>query len=309
MTVEDVKARIKQLTADMERKRRYHLKVQIQKRVEEDNLKLMVNIPEHFLADFEKNFIPQAKDPIIRWKRAKEIILQVDKEPLEWCLYKQQFYKLFLERAYSYDYSKKILSYINKWGQFISEKQGKFYRPIALPPAHIREKINDTCFLRKGSKKSEPLNFQELEAKRYDLKPEHFNWLFIAIAFGLRPYEVNKLKLVPGDNTWKVKDKILWIFQDKLTMVPRHERTKPIPILYAEQEAALTLIRTEQFEQPHPSITKEVFKANVMNYCGRKNFTDRMLEKHSVEAVAQWLGHHDLDTLYKHYKSKTKVLY
>ncbi|MEN0059728.1 MAG: hypothetical protein AAGB31_12890, partial [Bdellovibrio sp.] len=143
-----------------------------------------------------------------------------------------------------------------------------------------------------------------------------YNWLFISFVFGLRPSECDgAIKKPEIENHNGVP--VLVIYQSKLTTVSEDDKYKRIPIICDEQEKALKLIEKKQAKRPTPKWVDEHCKDKSKTYdinfkydlyCGRKGFTDFLLNKgQSLEQISIWAGHASIEMTWRHYKDKRSI--
>jgi tyrosyl-tRNA synthetase len=122
--------------------------------------------------------------------------------------------------------------------------------------------------------------------------------------------EVDNLKL--GDRAWYLAQQeghtVFACYQWKLVSVPREKRWKFIPVLFAEQERAIEIIRSGNFKRPLPKFIKKHLAKNANTYGGRKGFESLMRSKGRTFTEAQaWLGHASIETTWKSYRDQKKV--
>lgn len=76
----------------------------------------------------------------------------------------------------------------------------------------------------------------------------HFNFLYIGLAFGLRPAEIDALH---NKNTWKLEIdngiQALYFYQKNMIEKSRH--WKPIPVLLPQQKIALKMIEDKNHKR------------------------------------------------------------
>lgn len=217
-------------------------------------------------------------------------------------------YKWFAKNKVSLDYSQKLISLLNRWGTFISRLDGRFFEPVSpakgISRENIREAHDNAVGIRKESK---PITPEMLNSKKDQLSEENYNFLFISVWFGLRPFEIKSLET----STIKYNDqglKFLIVYQSKLKMLQKSKRFKAIPILFTEQEDALKIIESKKFKAPIYKLMRKVFGEDFGLYAGRKGFTDLMLSKgYMLEDISLWLGHTSIETTWAHYKNKNTL--
>lgn len=295
------------------------------RRVERDKLVDMAYLPKKMVSlfldelelDYEDN--PDRLETIMKhWNQAQILISAVELDPRDFFKDKKLIYAYYRKKAWSPDYCKRITGILNRWGSFCSNKTDSYFKPIPKMSGTLIEKIQDIRD-EKGDVRTEakPLIWSDLKNKRAKFKLDglmlDWNWLFIGLWFGLRPEEIDSLK--NKKNLWKVENDperkvdVLWVYQTKLTNIPKEKRWKPIPILFPEQKEALEIIKSGEFERPlNKTIqTSERLGPKIESYSPRKGFTDLMLDKgYSIEDISIFLGHENIATTWKHYKNKKK---
>lgn len=279
-------------------------------------------LPDHDCTQFEKKILEgkwgaergDANKVFVRWHIVQGIIAELDTHPRDWAEYSASFYKLFRERQWSVDYVRKLLRILNAWGGFYCRIYSTYYEPLLMPTGRDRAKISDAQRDAPGRKAaSEPLTFSALGRAHSRLATEEYKWLFVSIAFGLRPEEVDSLVTETAkDKKWKVMDRIdhvkqrkykaLRVYQYKLTAVAFEKRFKYIELKYDFQLEALRYIEDGALTRPHNHDVRAITEGATC-YGGRKNFDPMMHERHgeTLEQVAAWLGHQDTSTLFAHY--------
>lgn len=228
--------------------------------------------------------------------------------------------KIFSDRAMSLSYAGKIIWVLNEWGYFLSDEEGKSFRPLPHPRGYDRGVIAD-AFLSSGKKRKEsaPLDPEALQAAECKLSPPHYRWLYITEWFGLRPIETDGLPACDdaGNPTnWKVErdvqgTEILLIYQTKLTSLLPERRWKRIPVILPEQKKALEMIVSgAPIKRPLPKTVQKYLGQGVMLYGGRKAFEGLMLDHgQRLEDVFAMMGHQSIDTLWKNYRNRQKARY
>ena len=218
-------------------------------------------------------------------------------------------YDYFYERGYSLSYIGKILSIANLWGFFICRKLGEPFLEVPRPNGYERQRLVERYYQVNRSRKraSDALPMETLTSAREKMKRKQFNWLFISVLVRLRPREIDNLR---SRHYWKVEEspsgtRVLWVFQTKLVTLPPEDRWKAIPLIYDEQRFALRMIEAKNFERPLVKTVKRYFGNGVSLYGGRKGFADLMLQRgHSIEAIAQWMGHATIARTWRTYKAR-----
>ncbi len=321
MTLEEARARAKQLNAQL------HIKNQ-EKRVriiakEQDKTRRRYDavLPQEFVAEFEDRFIrkrdSQTEQKLrkstrayITWRAAQRLIIAISVEPSEWFYHTHRIYDYFFNQKMSLRYLQGVLRMANLWGFFISRKLGHPFLPVSSPRGYERQRLIDANLEKTNTARpSKPISPMELTNVDGKLNQKNANWLFLSIWFGLRPKEIDSLQ---DKATWNLQllhgeRKVLWVFQTKVVSLPHEERWKPIPILFEEQQIALRIIESGHFQRPLGKTLRKHFGVGVTTYAGRKGFTDLMLSKgQSLENISVWMGHSTLQRTWRNYKNKQR---
>src|SRR5690606_32340195 len=113
----------------------------------------------------------------------------------------------YISKNWSPSHSRKIHSLFNRWGIWYAARHRQSFiaanlnhRALKAIGNNYREHLKRT----QGKvKSSHPLSLDLLNSKKNVLRPEHYNWLYISVAFGLRPEEIDQLKTSEG-TTWRI---------------------------------------------------------------------------------------------------------
>lgn len=253
--------------------------------------------------DNEKRLIHQ-------WTATQKLITQLKLEPHNFSDSSKAIYKYFVQQQFSVDYSNRLIRILNLWGSFICRKQNRHFEQLKRPSGQVREAINSSYLSKSSSRPggSRPLAPRLLAAKQSEFTiPGNYEWLFVTLWLGLRPEEVtNKIEVTTDINGIK----ILHVYQSKLTSLKEKDRWKLIPLLFKEQEVALSYLQEGKCKRPLLKTIKRVLGEGYELYAGRKGFTDMMLDKgQDLEAISAWLGHRTIDRTWRHYKNRNRVQY
>lgn len=243
---------------------------------------------------------PQAlKTQLSRWATAQKLVeglrLKVDQAYFR----RQEVYRWFIQRASSLDTTMKVISQVNKWGEFNNQHYIKIPTPDKITRNEIHEAYQSSITYRGSSGTLTP---EMLEKAQESLKPDQYNWLWISIWLGLRPEEIDAKKFKLGVTG---KTQFVSVYQSKLVKLTPKDRWKHIPLLYPQQKIAINL--WENIKRPLRKTLHRVFGNTIHLYGGRKGFHSLMSPKHSDDVIATWLGHQSLDTLREHYIDRAKV--
>jgi hypothetical protein len=319
MTVEEAKARAKQLNAQgkLERQKQRALAG-----LKQRELVRSAHLPEPLLQEFEKylqkrvdigpNGPSKWKKAQYHWAYAQRVVQSIDMPPSRWEEEAPSIYNYFIKKKTSRFYVSKVMSVLNLWGRFLARKTGQSYIDIPSPNNYYKQLIVDAhADSGKKSKESAPLTPEMLETARERLKPEHYNWLYLSVWFGLRTGEVDGLGK-PGRSRLDLKDPcghpVLWVYQTKLVGggVSREDRWKAIPCFRPEQLAALDLIG--KHKRPLVKTVQKHIATDVNLHGGRKGFQD-LMEKLGREftELSAWLGHQSLNMTWGPYRNRKQA--
>lgn len=318
MTLEEARNRAKQINKQTQIEAKKI--VSAVKRVSDEKEINAAYLPAPMTAGFEKELAENYADNPARlnnllkqWNIVKKMISALALDPKDFHDERQKFVNYYKSKKWAPDYIKKLTRMANLWGFYFSKRTNTSFQPI---PKLSSVQIQKVVELREGlpgiKTAADPLMWNDLlnvksKFENNDLK-QHWNWMFIALWFGLRPVEMNGLT---NSKTWrldvdsKTKVQVLWVYQSKLVHVEKEKRWKPIPVYFEEQKQALKLIESGDYKRPLNKTLKRFFTAKIETYSPRKGFTDLMLEKgFGLEDISTFLGHADISMTWKHYKNK-----
>jgi hypothetical protein len=322
MTLEEAKARAKQLNADAFLKRQEARVKELEEKREAKQMLFESVLPQEFADEFELRFIQARVNRIealkgkrnrayVLWRAAQRLIVAIRIEPSEWFYHPEKIYDYLHQQKYSIRYASSVLKMANLWGFYFCKKMNRPFLPVLAPKGYERKRIIEASYEKseKVRRASLPLAPQTLSKSRDKLNERNYNWLFISVWLGLRSQEVDNLKKT---ELWKIETlpngrEILWVFQTKIVALPAEERWKPIPIIFDEQKTAIEIIRRGDFSRPLSKTMAKHFGQGITTYAGRKGFVDLMLSKgQSLENISVWLGHSALNRTWHSYKQRRK---
>lgn len=314
MTLDEVKARVKQLNAQDSLLRRAAQRQKIDARLKEASLVHQAYLPAADLEAFEREELfrrKQDKKLASHWKVAKDALCALKIDPADWDYQRTRFYDYFAEKQYSVSYVQKLIPVINKWGMYQARKYRLPFLPLPHPEGREREAINDAYF-EKCPEGNAPAPFTPamLAKARGKFPVEQFNWLYLSVWFGLRPEEVNNIAKGKHFEVQEIDGvTALAVYQTKLTALSRDNRWKLIPVTCPEQQRGIEML-TQKLKAPLARILSREFGPRVGLRSGRKNFTDMMLDRgHPLEDVSAWLGHTSIQRTWKNYRDRQKLRY
>lgn len=265
-------------------------------------------LPKALVTEFEANVLKNSDRPIkqAHWQAAKKLIRAVGLAPKDWKFNRRVFYQWMRDksRRYSPDYSTDILRVVNMWGEYLCYRTNSFWAPIPPPKGPELVAIRRAYFDKtKGGRDSARLSLVQLEAKGREIPEAAHNWLYVSVAFGLRPEEIDRA--LSDEQYHRIEGETLKVFQFKLERLgyPWKQCWKAITVELPHQLAALELLkRGAPLKRPGRKMLKKWFGKKVGYYAGRKEFAPYMRKQgFSAYQVMRWLGHQDLQTLRKNY--------
>lgn len=262
MTLEAAKQRAKQI--NIQSKIEANRITSIAKRVEEDKLADSAYLPNNIVLSFESYLDslyednPERLNNIIKqWSILKKMINHLKLDPKDFSNSQSQFYLYFRQKKWGLDYIKKLTWLINLWGLHYSKQFHQYYEPLQSLSLTQKEKINDAREdLTDIKRAADPLIYLQLinsKNKFTDSNLEkQYNWLFIALWFGLRPKELDSIlkdKHYKIEFSKELSCNVLHIYQSKLITKPKNERWKIIPAFLNEQKQALQLLINKEAKE------------------------------------------------------------
>ena len=322
MTLDEARARAKQLNAQQHLRRQEEEMRRIERSQEGEQRRYKAFLPSEFAAEFELRFIRKRDSQTeqglrkntrayVAWRAAQRMIVAVGVEPSEWFCHTYRIYDYFHVQRMSLRYLSTVLKIANLWGFFISRKLARPFLPVPIPRGYERQRIVEANFEKKRvARPSKPITPENLErARQCRLNQANLNWLFLSVWFGLRPKEVDGLhkKILWRLEVLPTGRQILWVYQTKIISAPPEDRWKPIPILFDEQRFALRILESGVFKRPIRLTMVRYFGPGVTLYAGRKGFSDLMLSRgQSFWNISVWMGHSTIQRTWRSYKSRRK---
>lgn len=247
-------------------------------------------------------------------KMCNEIRIQ----PIEYKENTKRIYKYFIQKKISPNYANRLITLLNRWGKFVSKINGSFFEDVSVPKGRELSAIADAQQTKRGKDtelgvrtESLPLDPDTLKNAKDNLPENQYNWLMLSVWFGLRPEEVDSLKIsnqVRIEFNIKTKLTVLHVYQSKLQSIAREKRWKQIPVIFEEQEQCIKIIQSENFKRPLNKIVRKYVGRGITLYGGRKGFVDLMLSKgQQLIDISLWLGHKDISTTWQKYKDKNEI--
>ncbi len=281
-----------------------------------------IYLPPNLIVDFEEDLKIQYRkkherlETILQhWRSAQKLISSLNIDPSDYYENRFKIFDYFEKQLWSLDYIKRITRILNMWGAFGARRSKSYFVPIPKLGAEAHSIVDnrDKNKLNRRKESSlftfEKLNNLKITFLHENLEP-HWNWMFISLWFGLRPSETDSLK---NSENFKIEqDKgndiaVLHVYQNKLkAQTSKENRWKIIPVNEPEQKIALDLIKLKNFKRPLTKTIQRLLDDEHLNtYSPRKSFTDLMLSRgYGLEDISVFLGHSDISTTWRHYKSK-----
>lgn len=261
---------------------------------------------------FEREYLEEYKIRRAHWNTVQRIVVDIGIHPSQWHKQKSRVYEQFKLKRCSANYAKKILRYLNLWGYFLCEKQGKAWMKVPGLPGTWKNKLEQH---RRPGGASLPLTPAMLEDVKAQLLEEHYNWLYVSVWFGLRPQEVDQLE--KPSKLWYIETHnelgfVLHVFQRKLEErgVPLDLCWKAIPTIFPEQITAIQIIQTGKLKHPigkNGKFMSRTFGKGYSHYAGRNNFSGMLRAAgRTPQERKHWMGHLSIVTTEK-YDQKTKL--
>lgn len=244
------------------------------------------------------------------FKFAQKMVLKLQLFPHQYEDRAPFIYRYFIEQKISVEYAQEILKSLNAWGKFISKKRATYFEPVPNIPKTFKRNIARAQKNKDGvARPAEPLTLDLLKKLKSKLKIEEYNWMFVALWFGLRPSELDRESGQPSIITHRVKKiKLLEVNQVKIESDEELESYKYIPVLYLEQKEALELLKSGKLKRPNYKKLQEITGEYITTYSPRKGFADLMIDLGQKESDASlWLGHKNIQTTRKHYKDPQNI--
>jgi hypothetical protein len=236
------------------------------------------------------------------WKTMQKLIVEMP-HPSKWA--EATLYKLLAQKRYSPTYAKKLRHYLNHWGEFICQREGRFFKKLGRPTAAESRALR--LNVKRQSGKSVPLTPETLKTLSGKIPPEQFRWLSLSVWFGLRPREVDNLAK-ENRELWELTGEHLAVFQEKLLErgVEEEKCWKLIPLRFPEQVEASKLIG-QPIERPSNYLLKSLVRG-LTCYGGRKGFVE-LLRYKGVDIIGQRdaMGHQSVTTLEAFYEPRRQL--
>lgn len=301
-TIEEARAIVKHLNAKERVREQERRRNRIEARRRQEDLIECAHLPSALIVEFEREVLAAKRLREPHWAEAKRAIRAVKAQPADWYFKPHPFYDYFRERGHSPDYCGRILRMINEWGRFYCRRINSFWQDVPKPRGKFLNEIRRAYEAKTGGGRYRArLSFELLESKKAHLSRAEYAWLFISVAFGLRPEEINHSLRTEG--RWGVREDALFVYQPKLERTESNpkRRWKRIDMKLPEQRTALKMIMAGEFKAPTRKKLKTLFGPKATLYGGRKEFFPRMRKLFDPLTVARWMGHTTLETARRHY--------
>jgi integrase len=318
MTLEEARATASRLNKNAEEKRHAANKVKIGERLESEARALESSFPnEAAFLDWclEEHRVNIAEGKLSsHWMCTKRLIAALKLSPPDYYARRRRIYGWFISELLSVDYVKKLLRFVNLYGEWHAETFKVYFKRVPYPTGRDRQDVANAHRKKKeASKKSKPLTPEMLEAVRDKFTEEEYRWLFLTVWAGLRPEEADSL--VDEEKAYLSSDddgvNILHVYQSKLERsVEEENRWKLIPLFLPEQSCVAAYVRDRRFERPSVSRLHSVFGEGVHAYAGRKGFEALMERKEQpFHYYSAWLGHQNINMTWKKYRDRKVARY
>lgn len=198
-------------------------------------------LPPPITAEFEKKFLTKKKDAYT-WRLARKAICELDIPFADWWVMRKQWVEWFKSRRLSPDYSNRIIETLNEYGEFFSWRKKKFFKRIDRLDRLERQSLEK---VQRKHHKSQRLNYALLREFSSGLRSDVHNWLYISIAFGLRPQEMRES--LPDPERRYITRTHLYVRQPKVETKDTEPKWKRIPIKTVGQRRAIEMIRSNSY--------------------------------------------------------------
>lgn len=322
MTYEEACRRRDELNAQGHLRRHHEQQVAIEARLQTEELVHVAYLNPALVQEFEAKVLyegfydgdraaVQRNKVASHWRAAKRVLFELKLDPAEWLDRRRTFYAHFAKEKVSPAYLQKLIRILNLWGKFVARSRGIYFDPLPYPARFDKERVADAYLEANGGRtnESDPLTPSALEAARGSIDAEAYNWLALSVWFGLRPPEVDGLKV---SNQWRIEmhkgTPVLFVYQTKLKGIAHEQRWKYIPCLRSEQRALLEAVKAGTFSRPSLKIVHSRFGEHVNLYGGRKAF-EMLMDSfgYRLEDISLWLGHKSIERTWRNYKNRTRV--
>lgn len=248
----------------------------------------------------------------------QRLCVELKIQPSEYKANAKRIYKYLIAKKVSVSYASRLLEVLNRWGKFKCKRAGNFFEEVKIPKGRERSAIAAAQLTKKGTKtelgvrsESLPLTLNLLVKIQDSLPLVQYNWLYLSVWLGLRPWEIDSLHIIRTyriDYNERLKIKVLSVYQSKLMSLNEKERWKSIPIVFKEQVRCIEIIESGLFQRPLNKTVHKYVGAAITTYGGRKGFVDLMLGKgQNLENISIWMGHKNIATTWRSYKYKNEV--
>lgn len=275
-------------------------------------------LPKPLLDDFERDRLPLLNGRKDRWLIAKDILLRLEVPPYDWGWQPELFWRKFQSKGWSLGYVRRLVFYINAWGEFYCKRTGKQWTPIPKPNGTERSRIQLRHFEKRSQKPTAEMTLDHLKRAELKLSPPQIATLKVAFWCGLRKEELDfVLNNEPSNDTWYVdQDRrgfhVFHLFQDKLRRKGIDPRLcwKAVPLVEPEQEEIIPTLQQKAFQRIPLSVLKRDIGVSLTNRSARKGFSVEMEARGYVrECVNEWLGHVGTSTAAKSYRNRRLAMY
>jgi hypothetical protein len=318
MTFEAATAAVKLNRADG--KARYHQerRARLAERAKARETATAAWIPASLIKEFEKERLPFIGGRRERWLIVKELLTKIDIAPYDWHWQPDVFWRHFQAKGWSIGYVRRLMMFVNKWGEFYCKKTGKQWTPVPKPTGTERSKIQLRHFEKKKHKATNEMTTEHLVTAQTKLDTQQLNALKLTFWCGLRKEEIDYvIANDPSNDTWYVdKDRrgfyVFHLFQDKLRRKGIEPRLcwKAVPLVEPEQEELVTILEKRDFKPIPLKKLKRIVGVTLTNRSARKGFSVEMEARgYSREYVNEWLGHVGTTTAARSYRNRRIAMY
>ncbi len=275
-------------------------------------------LPTDIVNEFETFILPQKSLKPLHWHTAKKLISTIKTPPWEWCWLPEVLSNQLVELGYSWDYSQRIWSALNSYGAFYCNRTKHVWSSLPRITTQVKNRIEGAYEDKKGDKHvTYPFSIEMLPKAKESLLEDEYNWLRIALFFGLRVEEMKQL--TTSNKNWFIStDKrfkfVLNVYQGKLKSrgIMKRWLWKAIPAIQPEQIELLSVLKSFKFKEPSLKKLKKHIHPKLTRRSCRRGFSPWLTSKgFSKNIISIWLGHIRPETYMqdKHYGDPHYVAY
>lgn len=241
---------------------------------------------------------------------AQKLMATIPGQPQDWIEASDHVYQYCQSHSWSLDYTRRILSIINKFLGHVK------CRKIPLPAGAARLQIRRAFNKKKPIQGTVPIPDEVLDSAVSLFGDAGARGVHFMAWFALRKREARRIFTQPEGEYWRIQtddprfEKVLQVYQEKLEELgqPKHLCWKAVPVVEPEQVKLLAEFEQKlPFKIPSESLLR---KNKITARSARKTFETFMeLRGYEQSCIVSWLGHIGSTVFTKHYKNKLVAHY